>query len=191
MQVFTVVIVGAMAAFLWWLSTLRAKKIQQFTDPYAEAFCKAADHVLGTSPINASLNYEKVEGGQIHVRPVEDQPEIIQEIVRRGVDAYALSQINDMYLYRDKAQELLTTVNLIGKRYNMVMNHTYSLTNLFFTVLADITMIKSEKDLDDFHSYLQKQEYLRTSALASITSEACQKRIASREYASDENKIAV
>ena len=178
MQYLSIALIGAVAIFFWWLSTKRVKKIQKYTDPYAVAFCEAADHLIGSGPFMAGLCYDTTDGGGIRVRPVEEQPEAIQEMIHRGVDDYAVTRIHTMYQMREEAQQLLTSNNLIGDRFNMVLNHTYNLTNLVYTVLSDITMIKNPSDLNDFNTYLQKQGYLRNVTLASVISEDCKKNIA-------------
>ncbi len=178
MQMLAIVIVGGLAVLFWLLSQRRVRRLQTYTDRFARAFCEAYDHALPTTDVADALRYDQTEGGTICVLPGERQPEQIRALFDRGVDEYILERLHVMYTLRDEAQALLTTVNLVGKKYNAVLNHCYDLTNLFFSFVDDPAKLKTKEDLEHFTSYLNRQKFLRNTTLAAIVSEDCKAEIA-------------
>ena len=174
-----ILVVAALAVLFVILSGVRKKRIEPYLDAFAHAFCELSDHVLGDSRGTAAqLSTEHSEGGALHARPAEFQPEAIREILSRGADAYALQRIQTMYESRGKAQEHLANFNLIGKKINGVLNRVYDLANLSLSIINDPDLLTTQQDLDDFQFFLQKQTYLRNTTLASIVSEECRRAIA-------------
>ena len=177
MQWLSILIVAAVAALFWWLSKQRERRLYAYTDPFARAFCEAADHLLTGFDANATLRYRVEDGGYLTVLPAEEQPEAIRALLQKGVDAYVMERLRTMYRMRDEAQALLTTVNLVGEKYNAALNHCYDLSNLFFSFVDDPRKLKTMGDLSTFNEYLQKQAFIRNTTLAAITSDACKREI--------------
>ena len=178
MQTLTIVVVGGLALLFWFLSQRRVKRLQTYTDRFARAFCEAYDHVLPTTEVPDALRYDQTEGGALRVLPGERQPDQIRALFEKGVDDYIMERLRAMYALRDEAQALLTTVNLVGNKYNAVLNHCYDLANLFFSFVDDPAKLTTKEDLERFSSYLNRQKFLRNTTLASIVSEDCKAEIA-------------
>ena len=177
MQGAAVLIIGAVAGLIWWLSTCRVKRLHVYTDQFARAFCQAYDHALPATGVTEVLRYERTESGLIQVLPPEEQPEPIRTLLEKGVDAFIMDRLREMFQYRQDAQNLLTTINLVEKKFNSAMNRCYDLTNLFFSFVDDPSKLRTQEDLDNFTFYLNKQGFLRNTTLASIVSEECKKEI--------------
>ena len=172
-----ILIVAVFAGILTLLSTLHVKRVRVFTDQFARAFCQAYDHVLPAIDITETLRYETMDGGVIRVLPASEQPEPIRGLLEHGVDGYIMDCLREMYTQRDQAQALLTSVNLIEKKYNAVLNHCYDLANLFYSFVADPSKLTTKEDYNVFSAYLNKQSFLRNTTLPSIISDACRKEI--------------
>ena len=180
MQLASVLVIAAVAGLIWWLSLVRTKWVQKHTDAFAKAFCEAADHNLpGGAHACATLrlNYERSDSGMIRVLADEDQPEGLRQMFKRGVDDYTMDRIRIMFEERAQAQARLTSINLIGGKYNAVLNRCYTMTNQFYLFVKDRSQLKTQEDLELFQIYLQKQDYLRNTTLASIVSDACRQSI--------------
>ncbi|MEG1524179.1 MAG: hypothetical protein RRZ24_02105 [Clostridia bacterium] len=177
MRIFAITIVAGLAILFWWLSSLRVKKLHVHTDLFAKALCEAADHVMLQPSTTEKLQYTTDDHGDICVLPESDQPQGIRQLIARGVDEYIIDRMHTLYQMREEAQSLLTSVTLVGNKYNAVLNRCYDLTNLFFSFLDDPSRLTTQKELEDFHFFLQKQDYLRNVTLASIVSEACKQEI--------------
>lgn len=177
-KVLGILIVGVVAALFWALSGLRKRRIQPQLDAFAKAFCEASDHLLGTVRQFGVVATEPAGGGLVRVLPAGEQPSALSELFERGVDGYVMERIRDMFRLRAEAQAHLTTVNLIGKRINGVLNHVYDMANISFSVINDQNVLLKAEDLESFRLFLNKQDYIRNTTLASIVSEACKREIA-------------
>ena len=172
-----ILVVGAVACLFWWLSTRRVKRLHVYTDQFARAFCEAYDHVLPTVEVAETLRYTRTESGRIEVLPADQQPEPIKALLEKGVDSFIMDRLRDMFRLRNEAQSLLTTFNLVEKKFNSALNRCYDLTNLFFSFVDDPSKLRTQDDLDNFSFYLNKQAFLRSTTLASIISEECKQEI--------------
>lgn len=177
MEWVSILVVGAVAILFWWLSNQRVKRLHAFTDRFALAFCEAAEHVLPAYTDALVLQYRKSESGLITVLPAEEQPDGMRDILSRGVDAYVMERLRTMYQMRDEAQALLTTVNLVGDKFNAPMNYCYDLSNLFFSFVDDMRKLRTQEDLKSFTDYIEKQKFIRNTTLAAIVSDACKMKI--------------
>ena len=177
MQWLSIVIVAAVALLFWWLSKQRERRLCAFTDPFARAFCEAADHLFTGVPQDAVLRYRRLDGGYMEALPAEEQPEAIRRIFEQGVDVYIMERLRTMYAMRDEAQSMLTSVNFIKDKYNMALNNCYDMANLFFSFVDDPSKMKTDDDLAAFTYFLQKQAFIRNTTFAAIVSDACKREI--------------
>ncbi len=173
-----IIIVAAAAALILFSSRLRRKRIQPYLDDFATAFCEASDHLLGSANFFGTLKTEAAGNQRFRVLAADEQPEAIRALFERGVDDYVLERIRSMFQLRDEAQKHLTSVNLIGKRVNGVMNRVYDMANLSFSIINNPELPLKESDLQDFDFFLNRQEYIRNTTLAAIVSDECRARIA-------------
>lgn len=178
MQILSIAIVAALAAFLWWLSNRREQRLHAYTDEYSRAFLEAAEHIGAKVDLNAALNTERTADGNLRILPKEDQPEVVRAMFEIGADAYVMERLRAMYALREKTQANLTTVNLIGNKFNAVLNSTYNMANYFFMAINKPGAVLTEKEFADAQLFLQKQRLLRNTTLASIVSEECAREIA-------------
>lgn len=172
-QLSGIVVILALIAMILLLSKYRKKKIQPFIDAFAEAYCTVTDRVLNGSNVVDRVRYETGEGGYVRALPPEDQAKSIREIFNRGVDAEDIEQIKTMFSMRHKTQEYLTSINLIGKKINLIMNRCYDLTNLCLSLIDDPSKIRDKKDIEELEFYFSRQKKIRGEMLKEIVSQEC------------------
>lgn len=177
------VLVAAIVVLIFWMSANREKKVQVFTDEFAKAFIEASDHILGTSLVAERLNYtietmvdrkgreiRNTKKIPVRLAPLEEQPEVLKKLFRNGIDDFVLERFQTMYKKRDGAQLYLTSINMIEKKYNSALNRIYDIANISFSALNDYSVIQTIEDVENFHFFLSKQDFLRNTTLASIMS---------------------
>lgn len=182
-KILPMLLVVGIVVLIFWMSAIREKKVQEFTDEFAKAFIEASDHILGTLTVVERLNYtiesmvdrkgrEIKDKKKLPVRlaPLEEQPEVFRNLFQTGIDAYVLERFQTMHIKRDGAQLYLTSINMIEKRYNSALNRIYDIANISFSALKDYSVIQTIEDVDNFHFFLTKQDFLRNTTLASIMS---------------------
>lgn len=181
MQQLSILIVGGVAVLFVLLSAVRVKRLHVHTDRFAKAFCRAYDHLLPTPEVTETLRCERSEGGAVRALAAAEQPEPICALLEQGVDAFILDCLHEMYAERDAAQALLTSVNLVGNKFNAALNRCYDLANRFFGIVENPARLKTEDDLECFSTYLNKQKFLRQTTLASIISDECKTEITAEQ----------
>jgi hypothetical protein len=166
------------------MSGIREKKVQSFSDEFCRAFVEASDHILDGTLKGEQLNYTidtvaLEQNGRVVkdrkkfpviVSPLEEQPEALQRLFNQGIDAFVLERFKTMHIKRDGAQQYLTSINLVEKKYNSAMNRIYDIANISFSALENITVLKTQEDIDDFHFFLHNQDFIRNTTLNSIMS---------------------
>jgi len=188
-KILSMLLIAGIVVLIFWLSGIREKRVQTFSDEFCRAFIEASDHILDGTLKGEQLNYTvdasalKLSGKvtkdrkkiPVIVSPIEEQPEEIQKLFNQGIDAFVLERFKTMHIKRDGAQQYLTSINLIEKKYNSAMNRIYDIANLSFSALEDITVLKTQEDLDNFHFFLHKQDFIRSTTLNSIMSKEAQR----------------
>lgn len=176
------VIVGVVI-LIFWMSGIREKRVQVFSDEFCKAFLEASDHILDGSLKDEKLKYTiestvDSRGREINstkrilikLAPLEEQPEALQLLFHKGIDSFVLERFQTMYVKRDGAQLYLTSINLIEKKYNSALNRIYDIANLSFCALKDYSELRTLEDVENFHFFLHQQEFLRNTTLAAIMS---------------------
>jgi hypothetical protein len=176
-------LVVGIVVLIFWMSGVREKRVQVFSDEFCIAFMEASDHILETPLQEEKLKYTvesmvDIRGREIknikkiHVRlaPLEDQPEALQKLFRKGIDSFVLERFQTMYIKRDGAQLYLTSINMIEKKYNSALNRIYDIANISFSALKDYSVIQTLEDVENFHFFLHKQNFMRNTTLSSIMS---------------------
>lgn len=173
-------LVLGVAGALLGISYLRKRRVEPCLDAFAEAYCEAVDHILGDPRAlqSAWLATETTADGLFRLAPMDRQPMALRTLFEKGVDAYAMERLQTMYDQRSKAQEVLSGINMLGKRINPVLNNTFDLINESLSLLHKPDVTFDQKSLDRFHYFLHKQQHVRNVALASIVSTRCKQRIA-------------
>lgn len=170
-QLLSVGLIAVIAIGILFLSQIRKKRIQPYIDAFATAFCEVSEHILPKEGIAETLAVKPLEAGRVRALPKEQQPEPIRALIEKGIDEYALERLRTMFAMRMKAQEHLSSFNLIGKKINGVLNSTYDLVNLSLSIIHDPSIVKTADDVNEFRRFTQKQRELRTKTLASVASE--------------------
>lgn len=182
-RILPMLLVAAIVVLILWMSANREKKVQVFTDEFAKAFIEASDHILGTSLVVERLNYtietmvdrkgrevRNTKKLPVRLAPLEEQPEALKILFRNGIDDFVLERFQTMYKKRDGAQLYLTSINMIEKKYNSALNRIYDIANISFRALNDYSVIQTLEDVENFHFFLSKQDFMRNTTLASIMS---------------------
>lgn len=182
-KIFPMLLVAGIVVLIFWMSAIREKRVQVFTDEFGKAFIEASNHILVTPMQDERLNYTilaTVDGKGREIRdkkkipvrlaPLEEQPEALQGLFQVGIDSYVLERFQTMYMKRDGAQLYLTSINMIEKKYNSALNRIYDIANISFSALNDYSVIKTLEDVENIHFFLHKQDFLRSTTLAAIMS---------------------
>jgi hypothetical protein len=187
-KIWPMLLIVGIVAMIFWMSAIREKRVQVFTDEFAKAFIEASDHVLSDVLIEEKLSYsiestvdsrgreiKKSKVIPVKLAPLEEQPEALQKLFLNGIDSFVLERFKIMHIKRDGAQMYLTSINMIEKKYNSALNRIYDIANISFSSLNDYSAIMTLEDVENFHFFLHKQNFLRSITLASIMSREAKK----------------
>lgn len=166
-------LIAIVVVLIFSLSYIREKRVQKFTDEFCKAFIEASDHILDIPLNDEKLKYSKDASTVkklVKLSPLEEQPEALRKLFEKGIDDYVLDRFKTMHIKRDGAQQYLTSINMIEKKYNGAMNRIYDIANISFSALDDFNVLKTQEDVDDFHFFLYQQDFIRNTTLASIMS---------------------
>jgi hypothetical protein len=182
-KILPMLLVVGIVVLIFWMSGVREKRVQVFSDEFCKAFMEASDHILEAPLQDDRLKYtvesmvdskgrEIKSIKKIHVRlvPLEEQPEALQKLFRKGIDSFVLERFQTMHVKRDGAQLYLTSINMIEKKYNSALNRIYDIANISFSALKDYSVIQTLEDVENFHFFLHKQNFMRNTTLSSIMS---------------------
>lgn len=172
-KILPMLLITAIVVLIFFLSYIRERRVQKFTDEFCKAFMEASDHILDV-PLNGEKLKYSIDASTatvlVKLAPLEEQPEAIRRLFEKGIDDYVLDRFKTMHIKRDGAQMYLTSINLIEKKYNGAMNRIYDVANISFSALDDFSVLKTQEDIDDFHFFLYQQDFIRNTTLASIMS---------------------
>lgn len=172
-QYLAMLLVAAVAGVFLWISYYRKRKLHPLCDRFAERFCALADGALPNLECGASLVAEPTWDGGFRIRPPEGQPEAIRTVLEKPVGGDVLEALRELYLLRDEIQAQASNGSFSKDRYNAVTNQLFNSANMFFTVINNPEATYSQKDLDYFHYFLNKQKHIRNVTLPSIVSKTC------------------
>ena len=177
-QYLAMLLVAAVASILLLVSYYRKRKLYPICDRFAARYCELADSVLGDLSGAANLRVEVLDGGMLRMRPIEQQPPEIQEVLKKEVGDDALAIMRDLYFLRDDVQAHASNGSFSKEKYNAITNQLFDSANTFFAMITNPEDTFSKKDLDDFHYYLNNQKHIRNVTLSSIVSKTCKAVIA-------------
>ncbi len=176
-------LVAGIVVVIFWMSGVREKRVQVFTDEFGKAFIEASDHILDIQLQDEKLKYsimtmvdsrgreiKSSKGVPVKLAPLEEQPEALQRLFQKGIDVFVLERFQTMHIKRDGAQQYLTSINMIEKKYNSALNRIYDIANISFSALKDYSVIHTLEDVENFHFFLHKQDFIRNTTLSSIMS---------------------
>lgn len=175
---FAMLVVALVAAAFYGVSYYKKRKLFPLCDRFAQCYCELADQMLGAVDCKASLNFEAMDGGLVSIRPAEEQPEAIRDILQKKVDDSALSKVRELFYLRDEIQAHASNGSFSKDKYNAITNQLFESLNTYLSVINDPSQAFSLKELDYFHYYLQKQAHIRNVTLPSIVSRVCATNIA-------------
>ncbi len=175
-KILPMLLIAGIVILIFLLSSIRERRVQKFSDEFCKAFIEASDHILDVPLNDEQLKYT-VDAKTVHSKtvfvklaPLEEQPEALQKLFKKGVDNFVVERFKTMHIKRDGAQLNLSSINMIEKKYNGAMNRIYDLANIFFSALDDYSVLKTQEDVDDFHFFLYKQDFIRNTTIDSIMS---------------------
>ena len=171
-------IVAAVAAVFYGVSYLKKRKLYPVCDRFADEYCELADRLLGHHSIQQSLAAETIDGGLFRIQPMQNQPEEIQNALKRPIDDEVLASVRNLFLLRDEIQAQASNGSFSKEKYNAITNQIFDSLNSYLSIVQDQTQFLSQNDLDQFHYMLHKQKHIRNTALAAIVSRSCAARIA-------------
>lgn len=177
-QFLAILVVVTVAALFYGVSILKKRKLTPLCDRFAFRYCELADQMLNDRDCKESLRVEARDGGLLGIRPLAEQPEAIQAILKKPVEDSVLDGIRELFFLRDEIQSQASNGNFSKDRYNAITNQLFNSFNAYLSVISDQTQTLSQKDLDEVHYFLQKQSQIRNVALPSIVSRDCAAKIA-------------
>ncbi len=173
----SILVIAVAAALIYALSMYREKRVHKYSDQFAEAFVELSDHILQGRMVTQGMALVADENGIAAPPPIDELPAPLDDIFRSGTDPYMLERFRRLHDTRDDAQLLLSSVNLIGKRYNGVMNRVYDLAEFMLSGLHDYSSIKTMEQVKEINFFVQRQELLRTTTLPTIVSREAKARL--------------
>ena len=176
-QYLAILMVAVVAAAFFLISYYRRWKLMPTCDRFAMRYCDLADSVLTDDSATASLHVEALGGDLLRMKPLEEQTMLMREILGKPVDDAVLAAMRDLYLLRDDIQARASNGSLSKNKYNAITNQLFDSANTFFSILNHPDATFSQKDLDNFHYYLQNQKHIRNVTLPSIVSKDCSEKI--------------
>ncbi len=194
-KILPMLLVAGIVVIIFWSSNLCERRVQRFTKEFCKAFVEASDHILDVPMNGEKLLYTadtttyqtsslidkrgKVIRSRktipIKLSNLEEQPEALRKLFEKGIDEFVVERFKTMHMKRDGAQLNLTSINMIEKRYNSALNRVYDIASISFRALEDINVLKTQEDIDDFHFFLHKQDFIRNTILTSIISKDAKK----------------
>lgn len=196
-NILSMLLVAGFVVIVYLTSCLCERRVQKFTDEFCKAYLEASDHILKV-PLNgeklmysialppsdtaAFVNFRgKGKRNEkkvlVTLKKLEEQPEALRKLFEKGIDDFIVERFKTMHRNRDGAQLNFAPLNMIEKRYNSALNRIYDIANLSFRALEDFSVLKTKEDVDDFHFFLYKQDFIRNTILASIISKDAKKRM--------------
>ncbi len=177
-QYLAMLLVVLVAAAFYGVSYLKKKRLFPLCDRFAQCYCELADQMLSGVDCKASLNFQRMDGDLIRVCPPEEQPEAIREIMAKPADDSALSKVRELFFLRDEIQSHASNGSFAKDKYNAITNQLFEALNTYLSIINNPLQLFSQKELDYFHYYLQKQAHIRNVTLPSIVSRNCAASIA-------------
>lgn len=182
-KILPMLLVIGIVFLIFWMSGVREKRVQVFSDEFCKAFIEASDYILDLQLQEEELKYSietRVDrrGSEIkdsklvlvQLAPLEEQPEALQRLFLKGIDPFVLERFQTMHRKRDGAQLYLTSINMIEKKYNSALNCIYDIANITFSAMKSYSVIQTLEDVENFHFFLHKQDFIRNTTLSSIMS---------------------
>jgi len=172
-ELLAVPIVAVMAGIFLLISYYRRHKMHPVCDRFAERYCQLADSVLPELECGESLLVVSAGNGALRMRPAAQQPECIRTVLAHTAGEDALEALRDLYFLRHEIQSHASNGSLAKDKYNAITNQLYDSANTFLAMINHPDTTFSQKDLDNFHYFLQKQKHIRNVTLPSIVSKTC------------------
>jgi hypothetical protein len=182
-KILPMLLVIGIVFLIFWMSGVREKRVQVFSDEFCKAFIEASDHILDLQLQEEELKYSietrvdrrgrEIKDSKlvlVQLAPLEEQPEALQRLFLKGIDTFVLERFQTMHRKRDGAKLYLTSINMIEKKYNSALNRIYDIANITFSALKNYSVIQTLEDVENFHFFLHKQDFIRNTTLSSIMS---------------------
>lgn len=173
-----ILVVLIVAALFYGVSILKKRRLTPLCDRFAFTYCALADRMLDDLNCKETLRVDTQDGGLIRIRPLAEQPEALQAILKKPVDDSALAEIRELFFLRDEIQSHASNGSFSKDKYNAITNQLYESLHTVLSVVKNPSQIISQKDLDQIHYFINKQAHIRNITLAAVVSRACGARIA-------------
>lgn len=151
------------------------QKIRRICDPFGIAFAEAANHAL--SGLRCKPATETLEDGTVRMLPFEQQSPEMQEVLRRGCDAYVRERHETMQTALRQVLEVTRSNSRQNKFYFGVLNEIYRVNLLFYNGCRDLSTLADEDDRKEFGLYIDNQDFIRGNISKRMTT-AGQKQLA-------------
>lgn len=176
-QFLAILLVAVVAAAFYGVSHFRKNKMYPACDRFATAYCELADRLLDGVDTKEDVLTETLDGGLLRILPVSQQPEAIQIALQKPIDDSVMASVRELFFLRDDIQAQASNGSFAKDRYNAITNQVFNSLNTYLSILQNPAQVISQKDLDYFYYFFQKQMYIRNTTFAAIVSKACAKRI--------------
>lgn len=143
------------------------QKIRRLCDPFGIAFAEAANHAL--SGLRCKLARETLEDGSVRLLPPEQQSPEMQEVLRRGCDAYVRERHETMQAALQQILEATKSNGRQNKFYFGVLNEIYRVNLLFYNGCHDLSTLADEDDRKEFGLYIDNQDFIRGNIAKRMT----------------------
>ena len=120
---------------------------------------------------------ETLADGAVRMLPFEQQSPEMQEVLRRGCDAYVRERHETMQNALRQVLEATKANSRQNKFYFGVLNEIYRVNLLFFNGCHDLSTLADEDDRTEFGLYIDNQDFIRGNISKRMTT-AGQKQLA-------------
>ena len=176
-QLLAILLVAVVAAAFYGVSLLKKGKMFPACDRFALTYCELVDRLIEHHGTQTKLATESLDGGLLRILPVDDQPEEMKRVLQKPIDDAVLTSMRELFLLRDQIQSEASNGSFAKDKYNAITNQIFDSLNAFLSIIQNPNQLISEKDLDQFHYVLQKQNHIRNVTLPTIVSRACVEQI--------------
>ena len=177
-QFLAILLVAVVAAAFYGVSYLKKRSMHPDCDRFALQYCELADRLLDGTNDASELKVIPLSGGLYQIQPIEAQASNMKNALSKTIDQDMLSLLRELFMLRDEIQSKASNGSFAKDKYNAITNQVYESINLYLSILKDPSQVLSQKDIDQFHYFYQKQQHIRNVTLRAIVSNDCAEKIA-------------
>jgi len=162
-------LVGMIFTFV--ASRKQGKNIRKAVDAFAIPFAKLANYMIPV-PSREKLLTEKTANGEIHILPLEQQPENVKTAFSLVNNNMPVRLYNEMLTACSEVDNLAGINRTRKRQFSQPINEYLSITHIFLTGCENPNNLDTEEKVEKFNSYLTNQAKYRYEIMKRISAES-------------------